>query len=178
MNPDWKALADAVRTRREFLGLRQSDLENRGGPSHSSVKNIEQANREKYSTRTLTGLERALGWPEDTVRKILDGTVTDADLRMTTLMVEMPTVVTGTVHANLGGLSAKAGGEVTPRPPLVVEVATILQRIIAEANSPTAPEAVDVLSRLLPELYGTSTRAAMDAADAELKRRADAGENT
>jgi len=69
---NWQVLADAARERREALGLRQADLEQRGGPSHGTVRNIEQATRDKYAPRTFATLDRALaappGWAEALVK--------------------------------------------------------------------------------------------------------------
>lgn len=70
----WGALGTAVRQRRTVLRLRQSDLESHGGPSGGTVKNIEQAARERYSPRTFAQLEQALDWKPGTVETILAGT--------------------------------------------------------------------------------------------------------
>lgn len=70
---DWAGLAERVRERRLALGLRQGDLEARGGPSNGTVRNIEQAARTKYSIRTLSQLEAALQWQPGTADRILDG---------------------------------------------------------------------------------------------------------
>lgn len=71
-NENWDALAAKVRDRRERFGFRQSDLEAHGGPSDGTVRNIEQAARTKYASRTYAQLETALDWEPGTVARILD----------------------------------------------------------------------------------------------------------
>ncbi|MCF7548919.1 hypothetical protein [Pseudonocardia sp. WMMC193] len=69
-------LAEAVRTRREELGLRQRDLSSHGGPSLGTTQNVEQA-RGNYSRRTFAQLDAALSWEPGTAEKILHGELTD-----------------------------------------------------------------------------------------------------
>lgn len=64
-------LAQAVRERREQLGLRQSDLATRGGPGLGTVQNIEQGARDVYSSRTVAQLDRALGWASGSSQALL-----------------------------------------------------------------------------------------------------------
>jgi transcriptional regulator with XRE-family HTH domain len=75
--PDWRALADAVRDRRDELGLRQADVGRHGGPSTGTVRNIESAARTGYSGRTLRQIERALQWPSGHVDRVLAGDAVD-----------------------------------------------------------------------------------------------------
>lgn len=83
MGENWAALGEAVKTRRDKLKLRQSDLEARGGPGHGTVRNIEQVARTSYAPRTFAQLEQALNWPTGTVQKILNGTATEEDVNAT-----------------------------------------------------------------------------------------------
>lgn len=72
--PDWAALAAAVSHRRETMGLRQSDLESRGGPSTETLRLIEGARRAQYTRRTLRRLETALAVPTGWADHVLAGT--------------------------------------------------------------------------------------------------------
>lgn len=69
----WSALAEAAQRRRAQLGLRQNDLEYRGGPSGATVRNIEQCARATYSPKTLRQLEAALEWERGTAGEIVNG---------------------------------------------------------------------------------------------------------
>lgn len=82
VDEDWDALASAVRSRREKMGLRQADLEEYGGPSSGTVRNIEQAARTRYSTKTKVQIERALRWRDGLVDDILAGTASSEDLEV------------------------------------------------------------------------------------------------
>lgn len=62
------------------MGLRQGDLEARGGPSNGTVRNIEQAARDKYASRTFVQLEQSLDWPDGIVDRILDGSATQSEI--------------------------------------------------------------------------------------------------
>lgn len=84
------------------MGLRQSDLEARGGPSNGTVRNIEQAARTTYAARTFAQLVHALDWPDGIVDRILDGTATEDDLNAV--------VVRAGASASLGRLNSTVGG--------------------------------------------------------------------
>lgn len=71
--PGIDRLAEAVRQRREQLKLRQNDLESRGGPSGATVRNIEQAAKDKYAPRTYRQIDDALRWPPGTAAKLIVG---------------------------------------------------------------------------------------------------------
>ena len=68
---DWSALGKAVRERRESLGLRQTDVQARGGPSFATVQNVE-AGRPVRSL-TMAQMDRGLGWPTGTAAAVADG---------------------------------------------------------------------------------------------------------
>jgi hypothetical protein len=77
---NWKDLADAVRTRRDHLGLRQKDMARHGGPSYETMRVIEKGEPPSsgaYQSRTITGLEKALQWKPGTVQALLDGRAGD-----------------------------------------------------------------------------------------------------
>lgn len=72
-DPDWFALGEAVRERRNQLGLAQHDIAKRGGPSTQTMMRIENAHRTRYESRTLSRMELGLGWKPGTARAILEG---------------------------------------------------------------------------------------------------------
>ena len=72
-SPDWARLAAALRTRRERLGMTQEDVNARGGPSHQTLRLLENARPGVYQSRTFTTLEKVLGWSEGTIADILAG---------------------------------------------------------------------------------------------------------
>ena len=70
---DWHHLAQQVRDRREELGLTQENLAALGGPSTATLRLIENAAARSYRAKTLRQLEAALGWQEQSARRILAG---------------------------------------------------------------------------------------------------------
>jgi hypothetical protein len=161
---DWAALAAEVRKRRTAMGLRQGDLEARGGPSNGTVRNIEQAARTSYAPRTFTQLEHALGWKDGQAEEILNGTAKEEDLRSQWIRPTsipsgerwgVPTFTVDPAPATATGAAHDATVKTEDGEPIVVTVAELLRRLAAaERRTPTMGEAVDVLSRLLRELYG------------------------
>ena len=76
MDQRWNDLAEAVRTQRDLLGLRQKDMAHEGGPSYETMRLIERGTPPPsgaYQSRTITGLEKALRWKPGTVQNILNG---------------------------------------------------------------------------------------------------------
>lgn len=75
MNRDWKRLGDAIKARREELGMRrQQDLADAAGVSRQSVHSLESGNSGKGWRRTPTSLDpvrEALGWEPETVARYL-----------------------------------------------------------------------------------------------------------
>lgn len=66
-------LGAAVRQRRSELELSQLDVWQNGGPSNTTLTDIENG-RTKNLTRTVAKkLDRGLTWPEGTARRIWDG---------------------------------------------------------------------------------------------------------
>ena len=75
MNRDWKRLGDAIKARREELGMRrQQDLADAAGISRASAQSLESGNSGKGWKRTPPSLDpvrKALGWEPETVARYL-----------------------------------------------------------------------------------------------------------
>lgn len=65
--------------RREKFGLSQLDLGVLGGPSNSTLTQIESARGPVPSASTLKKLDRALGWPPGTARRLLTPAMSDSE---------------------------------------------------------------------------------------------------
>ena len=65
------ALGDSVRNRRRELGYTQVEIEELGGPSTSTIRNIEQYKDYQRTARTVRDLELVLKWAPGTVELIL-----------------------------------------------------------------------------------------------------------
>lgn len=74
--PDWENLAEAVHHQRILLRMSQTDLQPRGGPSATLVRQIEKGVARGISARTKTTLEDVLGWDRGVVDDLLAGAVT------------------------------------------------------------------------------------------------------
>lgn len=75
-----QALADAARARRASMGLTQSEVAERGGPSDTTLSKIEAATTSAVAARTLRRLDAGLGWIPGTARRIyLEGDVRIGD---------------------------------------------------------------------------------------------------
>lgn len=72
-SPDWKHLGEVVAQERERLRLTQGELQGRGGPSVTLVRQIEKASNPGITARTKSALEDALGWERGVVDEILAG---------------------------------------------------------------------------------------------------------
>lgn len=64
-------LAQYIRRRRKQLGLSQSDLQVRGGPSAATVRLIEAGVSPQLQRGTKRGIEAALDWPEGAIDMLL-----------------------------------------------------------------------------------------------------------
>jgi transcriptional regulator with XRE-family HTH domain len=71
--PDLENLAFETKRRRISLGLRQVDLVRRGGPSHTTIREIENAAGGSYSLDTFSKLDKALALRPGSARRALDG---------------------------------------------------------------------------------------------------------
>lgn len=70
---DWRALAEAVLSRRAVLDLTQEDVAAAGGPSTSTMRLIEGALQDGYTPVILRRLEDALRWKRGSVRDVIAG---------------------------------------------------------------------------------------------------------
>lgn len=70
---DYRALGRAAKRRREQLGITQEQMQDHGGPSPASVRNIEKGVARPRG-RTMLELDRALGWKPGTSEAIVAGT--------------------------------------------------------------------------------------------------------
>lgn len=69
-----KRVAQHIRERRNELGLKQSELKDRGGPSPETVIKFEQGKISmSVQPRTLHGFDRALSWRLGSTQSILEG---------------------------------------------------------------------------------------------------------
>lgn len=71
------SLGRAVVQRRTELGLSQEEVADSGGPSVASLRTIEHESAEAYRPKTLTSLDRALGWPVGTSAGLLAAATVD-----------------------------------------------------------------------------------------------------
>lgn len=69
----WKAVADAVRARREFLGPTQQEAAISAGIGTTVWGEIEGAKRTNYTPRILRRVAAELGWRIDSIDLILKG---------------------------------------------------------------------------------------------------------
>jgi transcriptional regulator with XRE-family HTH domain len=71
---NWVEVGEALRARREELGLTQEQLYKKSGVSIAIIREIEQHEIiRRRSARTLSALSRALDWPESHLADIRDG---------------------------------------------------------------------------------------------------------
>lgn len=70
---DWKRLADAIKHRREVLGLTQVQLSELMGVSDTTIRNLEGSREFKRLPASLPTVEQALGWAPGSARAILAG---------------------------------------------------------------------------------------------------------
>lgn len=75
-----EALAKAVSARRAFLRLSRKQVEERGGPSHQTVWNIERAKGTEFRASTLLNLDVGLAWPQGTCARIADDIIDGLDM--------------------------------------------------------------------------------------------------
>lgn len=69
----WEKLAEAVKARRNELGLTQADIGRLGGPSPAVVGAIENNRATQLSPRLRRGLDEALQWEAGSVSRVLAG---------------------------------------------------------------------------------------------------------
>jgi DNA-binding XRE family transcriptional regulator len=92
MNRDWKRLGDAIKARREELGMRrQQDLADAAGISRQSVQSLESGNSGKGWKRTpptLDPVRKALDWDPETVARYLTPASQEAQNGVTPQLAE------------------------------------------------------------------------------------------
>ena len=76
----WHDVGDAVRARRETLGLTQVELAQAANVSDSTIRVLETARRTSYRRGNLRAIARALGWPDDAIDRIRAGRPPDEEL--------------------------------------------------------------------------------------------------
>nr|WP_170949068.1 helix-turn-helix domain-containing protein [Rhodococcus sp. 06-621-2] len=81
MSGDIGRLGDAVRARRAELGLSQLELWKSGGPSNSTLTNIESGRPTPIHPKTLRKLDYSLGWTPGSAYHILHRVGTDERYR-------------------------------------------------------------------------------------------------
>ncbi|WP_336794296.1 helix-turn-helix transcriptional regulator [Gordonia malaquae] len=72
-----ETLGNAVRARREELGLTYQQIAEQGGPSSPTMLTIEQGRRGKLRPATLAKLDRVLGWEPGTAESYTSANPTD-----------------------------------------------------------------------------------------------------
>ncbi len=71
---DWQRLADYLRSAMDRQRIRsQRDLADVPGVSPRTVGDLLRGVERKWSPRTMPAIERAVGWPPGSTRRILDG---------------------------------------------------------------------------------------------------------
>lgn len=70
---DWAAVARVVNERMAERGITQRELADASGVSVATVRQVQQGEVRRRSTVTLGALSRALGYPDDYLRRIALG---------------------------------------------------------------------------------------------------------
>ena len=70
---EWKKLGEALHDRRVELGLQQTEIAGRGGPSSAVVRYAEHGDGGPYRGVTIRGYEAALDWKAGSFMAILNG---------------------------------------------------------------------------------------------------------
>lgn len=73
MEADWDRLAEAVRQRREALGLTQVQLAERAGVTDTTIGNLEGGRKFRRTPASLPAVEQELGWTPGSARVVLAG---------------------------------------------------------------------------------------------------------
>lgn len=73
MSTNTHALAEAVRARRADLGLTHDDVATAGGPSDTTLSNLEQGRLSTVANVTLRRLDTALQWEQGSAARVLAG---------------------------------------------------------------------------------------------------------
>lgn len=70
MAKDWQAVADAINTRMEELGMSQRELASRSRVSVAALRQIQKAVPKERNPRTLAAISEALGWPPNRLEDV------------------------------------------------------------------------------------------------------------
>jgi transcriptional regulator with XRE-family HTH domain len=73
MAKDWRAVADAINTRMEQLGLSQKELSERSKVSTATLRLMQQGADASRSATTLAAVSTALGWKADHLEDVAAG---------------------------------------------------------------------------------------------------------
>ncbi|WP_394615280.1 helix-turn-helix domain-containing protein [Lentzea sp. JNUCC 0626] len=73
MAKDWQAVADAMNTRMEQLGLSQKELSERSKVSPATLRLMQQGAAASRSATTLAAVSTALGWKADHLEDVAAG---------------------------------------------------------------------------------------------------------
>lgn len=131
--PNLPRLADAVRRRREELGLGQADLQARGGPGVTTVGKIERAEIPKPMRSTLKRLDAALEWvPNSALFVLRGGTASPLDEPLPSRDVEPEVPRPGSADIRPVGLGLDA--EADGLPPEDVEAIRAQVRALKRAR--------------------------------------------
>jgi transcriptional regulator with XRE-family HTH domain len=76
----WAEVGEAVRARREDLGMSQVELAQAANVSETTVRVLETARRINYRRGNLRAIARALTWPDDAIDRLRAGRPPDEDL--------------------------------------------------------------------------------------------------
>lgn len=80
MTKDWQAVATAISARLTEIDMTQSELAQRADVALETVRELHHNLRaRRRSPRTLAALSQALGWPDDHLMTIADGTEPSGD---------------------------------------------------------------------------------------------------
>lgn len=91
MSKDWQAVAKAVNTRMDELGMTQAELVRDSRVAPMTVQTIRKGEDRNRSPHTLAAISTALRWPPGHLEDIADGSaaVVDDDVRVARLESEI-----------------------------------------------------------------------------------------
>lgn len=91
MSKDWQAVAKAVNTRMDELGMTQAELVRESRVAPMTVQTIRKGEDRNRSPHTLAAISAALRWPPGHLEDIADGSgaVVDDDVRVARLESEV-----------------------------------------------------------------------------------------
>ncbi|MDX8056071.1 helix-turn-helix transcriptional regulator [Lentzea sp. BCCO 10_0798] len=108
MSKDWQAVADAINTRMEQLGLSQKELSERSKVSPATLRLMQQGANASRSATTLAAVSTALGWKADHLGDVAAGRPASGDVEQD-LRDEVQALrgEVAELRAGLEGLTAK-----------------------------------------------------------------------